>query len=143
LTDTARGPLRFEVEGANAARAFAREHGLDDRRSQLVWDGVALNSTPSIGLHKESEVALCTAGVLLDILGAQHESITRDEMNSILAAFPRLDLKRQILGSFCHVLKMKPETSYDNFLRDYGERYVPGYKAPSVVDFVMNAPFSE
>jgi hypothetical protein len=28
----------------------------------LVEGSVALNSTPSIGLHKEAEVALCTTG---------------------------------------------------------------------------------
>src|SRR4051812_10444562 len=33
------GPLRFEVEGANAAREFARNEGIDARRSQLIWDG--------------------------------------------------------------------------------------------------------
>jgi hypothetical protein len=60
------GPLRFEVEGANAARRFAQEGGVDARRSQLIWDGVALNSTPSIGLYKEVEVSLCTAGIGLD-----------------------------------------------------------------------------
>ena len=60
------GPLRFEVEGANAARAFARNEGVDERRAQLIWDGVALNSTPSISLYKEAEVALCTAGIGLD-----------------------------------------------------------------------------
>jgi HD domain len=60
------GPLRFEVEGANAARAFARKEGMDDRRGQLIWDGVALNSTPSIALYKETEVALSTAGIGLD-----------------------------------------------------------------------------
>ena len=27
------GPLRFEVEGANAARAFVRNEGIDDRRA--------------------------------------------------------------------------------------------------------------
>src|SRR5215475_12721702 len=42
------GPLRFEVEGANAARKFAEDEGVDVRRAQLIWDGVALNSTPSI-----------------------------------------------------------------------------------------------
>ena len=63
LTNSFTGPKRFEIEGADAARAFAREHGLDDRRVQLIWDSVALNSTPSIGLYKEAEVALCTAGI--------------------------------------------------------------------------------
>src|SRR5262245_9103139 len=54
------GTLRFEVQGANAAREFALERGLDDDRAQLVWDGVALNSTPSLALHKQAEVALGT-----------------------------------------------------------------------------------
>ena len=31
------GPLRFEVEGADAARAFARNEGMDERRGQLIW----------------------------------------------------------------------------------------------------------
>ena len=33
LTEGFDGPLRFEVEGANAARTFARNEGMDDRRS--------------------------------------------------------------------------------------------------------------
>jgi hypothetical protein len=43
LTNAFDGPLRFEVEGANAARAFVRNEGVDERRAQLIWDGVALN----------------------------------------------------------------------------------------------------
>ena len=66
LAQAFNGSLRFEVEGANAARAFARKEGIDDHRAQLIWDGVALNSTPSVALHKEVEVALCTAGIGLD-----------------------------------------------------------------------------
>jgi hypothetical protein len=66
LAEGFKGPLRFEVEGANAARAFARHEGLDDRRAQLIWDGVALNSTPSIALYKEAEIALATLGIGID-----------------------------------------------------------------------------
>jgi len=35
------------------------------------------------------------------------------------------------------------ETTYDNFAGDFGERFVPGYKRPSTVDFLMKAPFEE
>ncbi len=143
LTDSFRGPKRFEIEGADAARAFAREQGLDDRRVQLIWDSVALNSTPSLGLHKEAEVALCTAGIGLDYGGFQYDLIPPDEMTSILAAFPRLDLKRGFTESVCSIVQTKPETTYDNFARDFGERFVPGYQRPSTVDFLMNAPFEE
>jgi len=141
LTDSFAGQTRFEIEGADAARAFAREQGLDDRRVQLIWDSVALNSTPSIGLHKEPEVALCTAGIGLDFGGPQYDQIPPDEINDILAAFPRLDMKRCFTDSICRIVKTKPETTYDNFARDFGERFVPGYKPQSSVDFLMNAPF--
>ena len=143
LTKNFMGQKRFEIEGADAARAFAREQGLDDRRLQLIWDSVALNSTPSIGLHKEAEVALCTAGIVLDYGGPQYDLIPQDEMNSILTEFPRLDMKRCFTDSVCSIVKAKPETTYDNFARDFGERFVPGYKSPSAVDFLMNAPFQE
>ena len=69
------GPRRFEVEGADIARQFAVDAGLDARRVQLVWDCVALNSTPSIGLYKEAEVSLCTAGICLDVVGLGYEKI--------------------------------------------------------------------
>ena len=142
LTDSFTGPKRFEIEGADAARAFAREQGVDDRRVQLIWDSVALNSTPSIGLYKEAEVALCTAGIGVEF-GFQYDRIPPNEMKSILAAFPRLEMKRRFTDSVCRIVQVKPETTYDNFAGDFGERFVPGYQRPSTVDFLMNAPFEE
>jgi hypothetical protein len=62
LNEEFAGPRRFEVEGADPARSFAVSRDFDPRRAQLIWDSVALNSTPSIGLDKESEVALNTTG---------------------------------------------------------------------------------
>src|SRR6267142_935051 len=143
LTNSFTGHKRFEIEGADAARAFAREQGLDDHRVRLIWDSVALNSTPSIGLHKEVEVALCTAGIGLDYGGPQYDRIPSDEMKSILTAFPRLDMKRCFADSVCQIVKTRPESTYDNFARDFGERFVPGYKPQSTVDYLMNAPFEE
>jgi hypothetical protein len=143
LGEAFNGPLRFEVEGANAARAFARKEGLDDRRSQVIWDGIALNSTPSIGLHKEVEVALCTAGIGLDWGGWGHEALGEEQIAAIVDAFPRLDMKRQFTRATCRIVETRPETTYDNFARDFGERFVPGYKHISSVDYLLNSPFRE
>jgi len=41
----------------------------------------------------------------------------------------------------CRIVERRPTTTYDNFARDFGERFVPGYKPVSTVDFLMNAPF--
>jgi hypothetical protein len=143
LTEHFNGPLRFEVEGANAARAFARDQTFDDRRAQLIWDTVALNSTPSIALYKESEVALSTMGIGLDWGGWGYEALNETEVEAILEEFPRLEMKKQFTRAVCHIIETRPDTTYDNFARDFGERFVPGYKPVSTVDYLLNSPFTE
>lgn len=138
-----RGPLRFEVEGANVAREFARQQGMSESRAQLIWDGVALNSTPSIGLYKEAEVALCTNGIGLDWGGWGYEILPRILIDEIVDAFPRLQMKRQFTRDVCRIVQERRTTTYDNFARDFGERLVPGYSRPSAVDLLFESPFAE
>jgi hypothetical protein len=143
LAATVSGPNRFEVNGAAAAVSFVKERGVSDRRAQLIWDLVALNSTPSLALHKEAEVALGTMGIGLDYGGFGFELFPSADMTDILGAFPRLKMKTRFAQTCCHLVAAKPETSSDNFLRDFGERFIPGYKPISTVDLLMNAPFEE
>lgn len=143
LTASVTGPNRFEVNGANAARAFIAERGLSDRRAQLIWDLVALNSTPSIALHKEPEVVVGSLGIGLDWGGFGIEAIAPAEMSAIVKAFPRLKFKDGFTKVCCRLVETKPETASDNFLRDFGERFVPGYKPVSAVDLLMASPFEE
>jgi len=144
LTAGVPGPNRFEVNGADAALSFIRGRGLSDRRAQLIWDLVALNSTPSLALHKEPEVAVGTMGIGLDYGGFGLDALQAGDVGRILSTFPRLRMKDRFSEACRRVVTQKPETSYDNFLRDFGERFVPGYKpAVSTVDLLINAPFDE
>jgi hypothetical protein len=143
LSESFDGPLRFEVEGANAARTFARNEGIDERRAQLIWDGVALNSTPSISLYKETEVALCTGGIGLDWGGFGYEAIPESQVAAIVEAFPRMEMKQRFTRAVCRIVETRPATTYDNFAGDFGERFVPGYKRVSTVDYLLNSPFKE
>jgi hypothetical protein len=143
LTASVSGPNRFEVNGADAVLLFIKGKGLSDRRAQLIWDLVALNSTPSLALHKEPEVAVGTMGIGLDFGGFGVEALPTGDVERILSAFPRLRMKQRFVETCCQLVRTKPETSPDNFLRDFGERFVPGYKTVSTVDLLMNAPFDE
>jgi len=143
LTTGVSGPNRFEVNGADAALSFIRGKGLSDHRAQLIWDLIALNSTPSLALHKEPEVAVGTMGIGLDFGGFFVEALPAGDLDRIVSAYPRLKMKRAFADTCCRLVTAKPETSYDNFLRDFGERFVPGYKTASTVDLLMNAPFEE
>src|SRR5438309_8395754 len=61
---------RFEVDSANAARDFLRANGIDEPTAAVVWDAIALHTTPEIPWHKRPEIALVTGGVEADVLGA-------------------------------------------------------------------------
>ena len=78
---------RFEVDGANAARAFLKERGISAQQMQLVWDAIALHTTRSIALHKEPEVVMTHSGIAVDAIGAGLDRIPPDKLRAILAEF--------------------------------------------------------
>jgi len=143
LTERYSAQERFEVDGANAARSFLRERGIPAHQIQLVWDAIALHTTRSIALHKEPEVAMTHSGIAVDVIGAGIDQIPQVKLRAILAQFPRLSMKKQLQDCLCSLVRQKPTTSYDNFLRDIGTRYVAGYTAPTFTDLFENAPFAE
>ena len=143
LTDRYTAEDRFEVDGANAARAFLKERGISTQQMQVVWDAIALHTTPSIALHKEPEVAMTHSGIAVDVIGVGLDRIPQDKLRAVLAEFPRLAMKKRLLECLCNLVRRKPATSFDNFLRDFGSRYVEGFTAPSFADLLANAPFSE
>src|SRR6202047_1274472 len=118
LTASVSGPNRFEVNGADAALSFIKGKGLSDRRAQLIWDLVALNSTPSLALHKESEVAVGTMGIGLDYGGFGVEALPAADVERILSAFPRLRMKQRFAETCCRLLTNKSETSQHHITRD-------------------------
>ena len=120
---------RFEVDGANAARAWIQEHqpGLswDERQIQLCWDAIALHSTPSIALHKQAEVVAVNLGITADFLGAgmPGDIITVQQQLEISQTFPRLGLHDEIVSIMCGICRHKPETTFDNFVSGFGVKY--------------------
>jgi hypothetical protein len=143
LTERYAGEHRFEVDGANAARAFLKDRGISKQQIQVVWDAISLHTTRSIAIHKEPEVAITHSGITADFLGLGLDRIPAGIQRAILAEFPRLAFKNQIQTCLCNVIRRKPATTFDNVLRDFGTRHVEGYKAPNSADLLANAPFSE
>ncbi len=88
-------------------------------------------------------MAVSTMGIGLDCGGFGIEALSAANVDQILTAFPRLRMKQRFAETCHQIVTAKPETSYDNFLRDFGERFVPGYKPVSTVDLLMSAPFDE
>ena len=143
LTERYTAENRFEVDGANAAREFMKDRGISAQQTQVVWDAIALHTTPTLALHKEPEVVMTHSGIAVDVLGAGLDRIPQEKQRAILTTFPRLAFKDEFKGCLCNVVRQKPMTAVDNILRDFGIRYVEGFTPPNFADLLAGAPFSE
>jgi hypothetical protein len=122
---------RFEVDGANAAREFLAGHGVTGDALRVVWDAIALHTTPGIPEHKEPEVALVTAGVELDVLGFGYDDIAAEDREAVLAAYPRIDFKESIIQAFADGMVDRPETVFGTVNADVLAEKLSGYKPPN------------
>jgi hypothetical protein len=122
---------RFEVDGANAAREFLVAHGVTGDALRIVWDAIALHTTPGIPQHKEPEVALVTAGVELDVLGFGYDDIPAADRQAVLAAYPRIDFKESIIQAFADGMAHRPATAFGTVNADVLAEKLPGYERPN------------
>ena len=105
--------LRFEVDGANAARDFLRSYGISEASVEIVWDAIALHTTPGIPEHKKPEVAFVTAGVEMDVLGIAYGEFTQEQRDAVVAAHPRgTSFKKNIIDAFYQGMKHRPDSTF-------------------------------
>lgn len=135
--------LRFEVDGANAARDFLKSHGIPKEKLQLVWDTIALHTTIGIAEHKENEVALMYSGVGLDVMGEGYEHLSEKNRNEIIEAFPRNDFKNKIIPTFFDGFKNKTETTFGNIKADVCAFMIPNFERKNFCDCILHSPWSE
>lgn len=133
---------RFEIDGANAARAFLERHGLPETAVMTVWEAIALHTTPGIPHYKQPEVRMVTLGVDYDVLGLRFDDLSADQRAEVLAAHPRVDFKEGIIGAFSAGMRDKPETTFGTMNADILEGTVPGYVRPNFCDFIRNSRFA-
>lgn len=134
---------RFEVDSANAARRFLLANGLDEGTVGLVWDAIALHTTPEIPWHKRPEVALVTGGVEADVLGDGLDEISVEDQASVLAAYPRIDFKKGIVQAFAEGFGYRPATTIGTMNTDVIEKTQPGYRRLSICDLIAINPLCE
>ena len=132
---------RFEVDGADAARDFLAGHGIPADSIRVVWDAIALHTTPGIPSHKEPEVALVTAGVELDVLGIDYDRFSEATIEEVLTELPRVDFKESIIEAFADGIAAKPQTAFGNVKADVLAEKLRGYRRPNFCEMIRATPF--
>lgn len=134
-------PQRFELDGADHARAFLLEHGFSEDAADVVWRAVALHTTPGVPGRMDPEVAATNQGVLTDAVGWGLDTLDGDRVDEIVAAHPRGDFKKEFLQAFVDGLKDRPDTTYGTVNADVLEHFVPGFRRTSMVERILDAPW--
>ncbi|MER6039095.1 HD domain-containing protein [Streptomyces sp. NPDC001835] len=144
LTDDYRAKdRRFELDGAEAAYTFLRDHGRSEEEARNVWLAIALHTTPEVPLHLAPEVSVVTLGVETDVLGLQLEQITPEQRAEVVAAHPRPNFKNRILQAFYRGMADRPDTTFGTMNDDVLAHFDPGFQRKDFVEIIQTNAWPE
>jgi hypothetical protein len=130
--------LRFEVDGANAARDFLQGHGISESDIETVWNAVALHTTPGIPQFMRPEIALVQAGAGMDVAGRGYEQFTDVQRESVIAAFPReTDFQHGIIDAFYQGMKHRPDSTFGTFNDDVLALKDPNFRRIDICTVIL------
>jgi hypothetical protein len=137
------GDQRFEVEGADRARAFLVEHGLPEGKADVVWDAIALNTSFGIALRKGPEIALTHLGVSADFLGTRLADVSSETVAQIVREYPRPDFISSATNLLVGCARRKPQFVPGTFLEMVAHSHAPDVRVPTWADLLAQSPWKE
>jgi hypothetical protein len=130
--------LRFEVDGANAARDFLLSHRIGGADLEKVWNAIALHTTPGIPEHMHSEIALLQAGAGMDVAGRGFEQFPDEQRSAVIAAYPReSDFAHKMIDEFYHGMKHRPDSTFGTFNDDFLAFKDPDFKRTDLCSIIL------
>lgn len=134
---------RFEMDGADAARDFLLDHGVEKSDADKVWLGIALHTTPEVPERLDPEIALITAGVETDVIGIGRADLTAEAIDAVTAAHPRPDFKNRILAAFNNGMQHRPDTTFGTMNADVLAHFDPTFEPGNMADLILNSGWPE
>jgi HD domain len=143
LTDAFDGQQRYEVEGADAARAFVCKQGLSEAKAEVIWDAIALHTSIGIASRKRPEIALVHLGASLDVFGMDVEALEAEFVQQVFEDYPRLGFTPLLTERLIDQIQRKPDVVPFTWLAEVGRCCIHGFRCPSYQDLVEGSPFRD
>lgn len=135
--------LRFEVDGANAARDFLQGQGISERDIETVWNAIALHTTPGIPQFMRAEIALVQAGAGMDVAGRDYDKFSEAQREAVVAAFPREPhFKHGIIDAFYDGMRHRPDTTFGTFNDDVLAFKDPQFRRADICAIILGSRWS-
>ena len=127
------GPDRFEMRGANAARAMLLKADMDKARAENVWDVIALHASTAIATHKSPETRIANRGISIDVRGAGVDRLPPDAVRAVLDAWPRHEFPTTFTTTMINEVRANPSSVRSSWMECIAVAHVPGFEP---VDFL-------
>jgi hypothetical protein len=98
----------FEVDGAIAAEEFATGYGQPFVRARAIYDVIALHMREELPPNPASEVVLLWDSTGVDVTGDRYSDVQPSLVPDFVAAYPRVDFKREFAAAFADQASRKP-----------------------------------
>jgi hypothetical protein len=119
----------FEIDGAIAAERFALQEGQPEERARAIYDVIALHMLAEAPPGSTSEVVLLNDSTGVDVTGYRIGDVRAKAVPGVLAAYPRLEFKRDFAARFVDQATRKPSCRVAEMV------------ATGKLDAIANAPF--
>lgn len=142
LTDAVPIETDFEIDGADAARRFLLERGANETTAELVWQAIALHTTPGGLAAKSVEAMLVQAGAAVDIGIIPLSEIPQHFLEEVMERWPREGFKELMIELLVERVRKTPAaTAKLNVSRLVG-RPMPCSRHLGLCDVIRRSAFS-
>jgi len=122
------GPERFEMRGANAARALLLDGGMERARAEKVWDVIALHASTAIAAHKSTETRIANRGISVDVRGAGVDHLSAGAVRAVLDHWPRADFPEAFSQTLIDEVRANPASTRSSWMECIAVAHVPGFQ---------------
>jgi hypothetical protein len=119
----------FEIDGAIAGERFALEQGQEPARARAIYDVIALHMDETLLPEAAAEVVLLWDSTGVDVSGDRIGDVRPEAIPEVVAAYPRLDFKREFAALFVDQSTRKPTCRAAEMV------------STGMLDAIANAPF--
>ena len=137
---------RFEVDGADAARQFCSKHQVPPERADLVWEAIALHTSPGIATRLADEIAVVHLGAGLELFGLGLDQVPPQIVEEVLDRYPRMNFKTEFRKLLVEQCRNNPAaqvlTWSDDVARTAGCT-LHGQPIPTASQLMSAAPYDE
>ncbi|CAM5683139.1 hypothetical protein SALBM217S_04868 [Streptomyces griseoloalbus] len=133
---------RFEMDGADQARAFLLSHDIPAGDADTVWTAVALHTTPEVPYKMAPRSRPPPRASKPTSSGCAWRTSAGPRSTR---SPPRIrpDFKQQILQAFTDGFKHRPDTTFGTVNADVLEHFVPGFRRTDFVEVIQNSAWPD